>query len=311
MSMSELIAPAAPELPCSGLEWRQWARKQVVALKLPRGERALLKCLADLANGNGSSWPGVAKLAEQLDYSERHVRRLLASLRDRGVLDTTQRGQRSAIRELTATRQLSFDDLLCDTAASRPALRVSMSPTAAAPRSVPTPAPAEAPQPTRDTSNRTWVSGQTGHGGQPEVPVKDQSFTTEEGARERAQTTCGVLSPSLPVVLEILDRAPGLHIVEAAVDATLRAFPDGDHEQAAYRVLSWAAEGGLGNSAANRLLFRALERQALDRPGRADKPRQRPAAGRRRGVVHDDGAAAARLREMRVLLAEARGEVVS
>ncbi len=56
--------------------------------ELPKNLKMLLLALADHANDDGAGiYPGVARLADKTSDSERNVRRLLAELEDRGLIE--------------------------------------------------------------------------------------------------------------------------------------------------------------------------------------------------------------------------------
>lgn len=275
MTAMSVPADVPAGVPCSGLEWRQWAREQVERLELSAGEANVLRLLADRANARGAVTLGIAIFVRQLRLSESQVYRLLQKLTDRRLLQTTPRGRgRVPLRELVAEpteKQLSlFDDPPADVsaAAGSPPLR------AAADTGV-RPAPPAQPCPRIDARMPS-------HQCDPAVEGAAATAPTEEGARERAQAPPPALSPSLPAVLAILEQADGLHVVDAAVNAALSAYADFDHERAAWTVVSWAQEGGLAHSAANRLLMSALRKQLEQQPPRGCDDR-----GRRRGGRQD------------------------
>lgn len=56
-------------------------------LLLVRGEKAVLNCLADYAREDGTGiYPGVLRIAREISYSERWVRKMLRGLEQKGVL---------------------------------------------------------------------------------------------------------------------------------------------------------------------------------------------------------------------------------
>lgn len=275
MSMSDLVPVV--EVPSSRAAWRKYVETQIEDGAGWGGETELLRVLAGRVSDGGVAVIGMPLLMRKLKKSESTVREYFARLRARGVLRTHQRGRgRLAAHELVAdpvVRQLS---LLEDVgrghhvaAPADPPVRMPAAespPLAAAGTGPATTAPATASPPV----DRRKASGT------PDPAVKGQrTATEEEGARERAHTASTAVSPSLHAVLEVLEDAPGLHVVDAAVNATLVAFPDGDHVRAARRVASWAHEGGLSMTAANRLLWRALERAAAPPPGSCSDGRRR------------------------------------
>jgi len=58
-----------------------------VAADLPKGEKAVLKALADRARHDGThAYPGVPRIARETSCSERHVQRMLRSLEAQGLI---------------------------------------------------------------------------------------------------------------------------------------------------------------------------------------------------------------------------------
>lgn len=117
------------------------------------------------------------------------------------------------------------------------------------------------------------------------VPLNrpNQTNTEEEGARGVGPIS-GIHS-QLPDVLAILRAAPDLDVEDLAVNSALMARQDLDALELARVVASWAHEGGLRNSSANRLLLSAA-RQIDQREAGKDGAR---AAAERRGTRHDQG----------------------
>jgi len=64
-----------------------WALRQDV----PPGERFVLAVLADRSNHDGVCWPSLANVARLTGHSLRTVRRLMASLQDRGLVESQPR----------------------------------------------------------------------------------------------------------------------------------------------------------------------------------------------------------------------------
>ena len=67
-------------------------------MTLPTAEKFLIYFLDEFAGKNGTAYPSQETLAKLLSVSVRHVRRLLASLRRRGILDWTSGAQSSRYR---------------------------------------------------------------------------------------------------------------------------------------------------------------------------------------------------------------------
>lgn len=313
------VSVPAIELPSSRGEWCRWAEAQIEALEFGE-ESELLRVLAGRARGDGSAEIGMELLMRKLKKSRATVLRHLKALRDRGLVRTERRGRgRVSLHRLVAEPvecQLSLFDDVGRGLAAAPAEPVRVSAAASPPPPAtdtgrPIPAPAA-----EDPAAPSWGLTSAAMGSHQCDPAVEgqQQHTEEGGARERSQTDRG-LSPSLAPVLEVLNDAPGLFVVDAAVNAALLAFPHADHLQAAHRVASWAHEGGLNAGAANRLLWRALERQAAAGPRaeRCDDGRRRrraPETSEARVPGRGPEAVAA-LREMRLAMAAARGEVQS
>ncbi len=194
----------AAAVPCTGLEWRQWARNQIEALRLPSPEAHLLTVLTDRASAAGTIRLGVPLLARQLGgISESQVHRRMQALARRGLLRTRQQGRgRIALRELVAVpepAQLSlFDAAGVPTAA--PAVPAPVA-RAARPPMAPWPAPSGESCPRIDASLPSH---------QCEAAVVGQ-FEEEDARAARAphldiDDPKGVLAPRLSEVLEIIDR---------------------------------------------------------------------------------------------------------
>ena len=60
-----------------------WAKKQAAPCA---ASKALLVLLGDYADEDGFAWPSIARMAAELQRSDRHVSRLLKSLTDSGSL---------------------------------------------------------------------------------------------------------------------------------------------------------------------------------------------------------------------------------
>ncbi len=231
-------------------------------LRLPSPEAHLLTVLVDRVTPAGVVRLGVPLLARQLGgISESQVHRRLRKLSGYGIMRTRQQGRgRIALRELIAVPepvQLSLFD-----AAGEPTVAAPPAPARAAddaPVVVPWPAPAVKPCSRVDAPKPSH---------QREAAVEQEERTTEGSARCAPDPTSDpprmVLQPRLDDVLGVLATAPGLAIEPMAVNSALAAHPESagnDHLSAAFTVASWAFEGGLRHSAANRLLLSALRPQ--------------------------------------------------
>lgn len=250
--------------PSTSLDYVRWAREQVPARNLTRGQAQILTQLASHANRDGQCYPSVRTLAAGAVLSERHVERILGQLGQLGLVHSARRGRGcSARRQLCPLAPLPAPPCPRGT---QPLFDALLEPTFDAP--APRPADSD-PDPTSASSDPTSDVGQ-----------KEQK---EEEKRQRdahmPAPASPALSPALPAVLEILAQAPDLVTEDAAVDTALRAFPQADPLQAAYRVVTLALEGGLNNLSGSRQLWRALERQVTAPPaGRGTSPH----SGRRR-----------------------------
>lgn len=251
--------------PSSSLDFERWAREQVPARNLTRGQAQVLTLLASYANRRGECFPSIDALAQRAVLSTRHTERLLGELGRLGLVESFRRGRGCPARRRLCPEAsmpappcprgtMPLFDALLEPAFDAPAASSSPAPKA----SMPPPPPGFADPP-------SWTSEPPPDGGQ-----KEQEEEEKQQREAHAPVhTSPALSPSLPAVLEILARAPDLVIEDMTVDTALRAFPHADHTQAAYRVVTLALEQGLEHLSASRQLWRALERQT-----------QAPAAGR-------------------------------
>jgi hypothetical protein len=210
-------------------------------------------------------------MARQLVLGESQVYRWIAELKKRGLLATVQQGPgRIAVRRLLAVPepvQLSLFDQL----------------------EAPVPAPAAAGGAARDAKPAAapvapWPRMDATLPSHQREAAVDGQFKQAGGARcaRKPAPKAGVLEQHLDEVLEVLDAAPGLFVEPMAVNSALSACPERsgyDHLAAAHVVASYAHEGGLHVSAANRLLLAVLRKQTRAAPkARWHAGRRRPAA---------------------------------
>jgi DNA-binding MarR family transcriptional regulator len=217
--------------------WRHWASKQRGTWGLTDGQAAVLNELASHANGDGETYISVHALAPLVGRRPRTVRKVLRDLQAMGLVSTERRGNgQSARRRLHDVLPVEQPRLEGFDQTGRPADRQTGNQTGR-------PATADVPQ--------IGIPGDT--------QKEKEGFKEEAAARE--QTPIGVLAPTLPRVLEILETAPGLIVVDAAVDAILRAFPESsgyEHERAALSITAGAHERRWNVPFASRQLEYAL-----------------------------------------------------
>ena len=76
----------------------------VFGIDVDSGRKLLLLALADCANDESHCWPSVPHLAWKTNLTDRHIRRMMKSLRDEGVLIPVSREgggrQRSVIYQM-------------------------------------------------------------------------------------------------------------------------------------------------------------------------------------------------------------------
>lgn len=273
------MTAAAAVRPGTNLWWRHWKRRMVEELDLSATEAHTLEMLVDRASGEGVVRLGVPLMAAQLRLkSESQVHKRLGALTRHGLLSTRQLGPgRIARRQLCAVPvppapeqvQLSLFD-------GEPAAAEAPEPAAAvfpvAPWSVVTVEACpriDAPKPSHQCEAAVEVAVETTEGSARCAP---------DPASDPPLKVSMVLQPRLDDVLGVLGTAPGLVIEPMAVNSALAAHPESaghDHLRAAFTVASWAFEGGLRHSAANRLLLSAL------------RPQTRPAAAAGGGRGHE------------------------
>ncbi len=241
----------------SSLDYVRWARRQAPDRGLTRGQSQMLQQLASHANERGECLASVATLAGEMVVSERHAGRLLRELATLGLASTTRRG-----RGRSARRRLCLDAPIPAPACPRgtqPMFDACFAPTA----TVAAPVVAAADDRTSETSD---------------LPSDGRQKEPLEGAP-------GVLEERLDDVVQILDAAPGLFVEAMAVNSALAAHPERsgyDHLQAAHTVASFAFEGGLHVTSANRLLLAELRKQT--RGAQSANRQGAPHGGRRRAA---------------------------
>jgi len=239
------------------LDYVRWAREEIPARGLDRSEAQVLQALASWAGRDGCCCPGVERIAEVSVLSSRQTHRALRCLEQRQMVCTTRRGRgRSARRRLLVEAPVEHEQLALDFTAARVDTH--------------SPAVSDVPLATSDVPSGGTQKEQT-----------EGADNSGGGGREEPEM---VLSPALSAVLEVLEAAPGLMVEPMAVDSALRAFPAGEHVEAAYVVASYAHEGGLRVPAANRLLLAELRKQRDRKLTAASRPhsgrrRRRPSSG--------------------------------
>lgn len=239
------------------LDYVRWAREEIPARGLDRSEAQVLQALASWAGRDGCCCPGVERIAEVSVLSSRQTHRALRCLEQRRMVCTTRRGRgRSARRRLLVEAPVEHEQLALDFTATRVDDHSA--------------AVSDVPLATSDVP-----SGGT---------QKEQTEGADNSGGSGREEPEMVLSPALSAVLEVLEAAPGLMVEPMAVDSALRAFPAGEHVEAAHVVASYAHEGGLRVPAANRLLLAELRKQRDRRLAAAGRPhsgrrRRRPASG--------------------------------
>jgi DNA-binding MarR family transcriptional regulator len=240
--------------------WRHWASKQRCVWGLTDGQAAVLNELASHANGDGETYISVHALAPLVGRRPRTVRKVLRDLQAMGLVSTERRGNgQSARRRLHDVLPVEQPRLEGFEQTGRPA--------------------------DRQTGNQT---GRPATADVPQIGTPEDTQKEKEGFKEaadaREQTPVGVLAPTLPRVLEILATAPGLVVVDAAVDAILRAFPESDgyeHERAALSITAGAHERRWNVPFASRQLEYALIAQRAPRRNSATAATAAGRSGRR------------------------------
>jgi hypothetical protein len=263
-------------MPSTSIEWVRWGRDVMPRLvsqrAISRGEGLMLKELCSRSDRCGGCFASARTLGEGIGVGERQAERLLDGLRSKRLVSSARRG-RGCIRTLQPdavpdllTGQLSFDDLL-DGLIPEPVQQALPA----------EPQPASVPAAPPTSSSGLPTSG---------CREKEEKFAGGGDARSAStpDRTSEVLEEHLVEVLAILEAAPGLFVEPLAVNSALAAHPERvgyDHLAAAHVVASYAHEGGLHITAANRLLLAVLRKQPRPaKPGAA--PGARWHGGRRR-----------------------------
>jgi hypothetical protein len=233
--------------------WARWALRMAELHGLGDGEARMLSALAAHARTTvkgGEVTAGEKLLAREAGRKPRSARRLMARLKQRGLLTVEMRGRGEALRvlhDVLPVEQPSLDGF--DSALSgrvRPAISTGQ----------------PANRPTGQPANSLCTST-----GQSSVPQKGVEEVKEEGeARDYAPPDLGVVEPTLAEVLAVLERArtASLLVEPMAINAALAAHPESDgyeHRKAALRVVEWTHQGGLRVSAANQLLWDVFLKQ--------------------------------------------------
>jgi hypothetical protein len=256
--------------PNSTLQWCRWAREQAHAQRLNDREAHLLVLLATMADQTGEGRAARGDLARFMTVSERSVSRYLAQLTSKGLVACPRRrGERLRWRLNPGRHPLDQGVL----GASERDTQVSRSDARAA----------------RLRDIQMSLSPDNGKGhlgvslvGHPGVPQKDQDvLLPPQNAGEREHASA--LAPKLERVVAILQEAPGLLVVDAAVNSILLGHPEPgyDHLRAAHVVLARGLEGRYERGASgNGVLKAELDRQGREaareaarrRPSRATDP---------------------------------------
>lgn len=263
--------------------YERWSRDAAAQRRLKRAPAAVLHKLGSRADRRGSCHPSIQRLADDTRYSIPTVKRALADLERLKLIQSRQRGRRSAIRQLCPDAPLPAPPCPCGT---MPLFDADLAPVVIA-----TPAPVQPPASAPLVDPASTVSP-AAFEVSPMSPRSTQGEGTEGGTRaaraaaieQPVQEQPRALQEHLAQVLAIVNTAPGLLIEPLAVDSALAAYPEAaghDHLRAAHTVASWAFEAdGVRVGTANRLLMAALRKQTLPaHAGAAPAPRH---DGRRR-----------------------------
>lgn len=245
--------------------WNRWGLRMAELHALSDGEARMLSALCAHANASGEVFASEALLAREAGRKQRTGREILRSLTRRGLISTEQRGQQVPKRVLHDV--LPVDQLTLEIDAAAPPGRPARA--AAASASLPGGGLSAGRQGGREADSSALQGG----GSFCRQKRTEGNSTEEEDARESTGAVTGLVT-RLQDVVDLLADAPSVIVEPASINAMLAAFPEPkgyDHLRAAYTVLSWAHEGGLHVSAANRLLEKALLRQTT-----RERPTSRP-----------------------------------
>lgn len=66
---------------------------KAMRLDLPRGEKAVLLCLCDFANGEGDAYPSLATISAVIGYGIRQIQRMLRELESKKIIKLVNSGR--------------------------------------------------------------------------------------------------------------------------------------------------------------------------------------------------------------------------
>lgn len=216
--------------PVSSLDYARWAREQVAARGLTRGQAQMLTLLASYADRRGECYPSVDALAERAVLSARHTERLLGELGQLGLIESSRRGRGSARRRLRPDAPLPASPCPRGTQPLFDAMHTPVF-----------------DEPTAE-SNAAVVSDPPSATSEPPSGWRTEGSAVREEETRAARADAPMndpkkaLAPRLDEVLEILEPAIGPIIEPLAVNSALASFPEArghDHVQAAHIVASY------------------------------------------------------------------------
>lgn len=261
-------------------EYKAWAAAEADRIGewgLARPHAMALRVVADFARDGRCTAAIDPTLASSLHWSPSYTHRVLRDLERVGLLKKEQRAGRPAVRLLHP----EVGDPVVQLALGDPS-----------------------------TSERLNVRTSELQTPEPLTPSSDERVKRTEGGEGAREQPLG-LATTFETVLGVLNAAPGLVVEPLAVNSILLGYPESggyDHERAAHTVASWSHESvGLAQTAANRLLKSALEKQHAGRtqPERAASHRGAGPSRRERKPKPWDGALQAALDQQKA--AEATG----
>jgi predicted transcriptional regulator len=245
------------------LDWGRWALKQGELYGLSDGEARVLSVLAAHVNRDGVTvveFLTEAEIGRRVQRSDRTVRRLLARLRDRGLLTSEQRGRTVARHRLHDV--LPVEQLSLDTAFDR-------SPVTGRPTGQP-------------VNSLSTLTGQAVDRQEREedVAVVAVGAHAPDADPPNTATSDGVLHPKLDEVLAIFRALPDpyRHVEPASIDSAMQAHAGVDVVSAAHIVASKVHAGQAHTSHVNTLFLGVLRRMPSHRD-RDTPPAAAPAAG--------------------------------